>query len=382
MKGKKSITALAIVIALSLSAAGCADRRCPGESKIRELYRHSKDYNETAAFLAGLKISQRSPLYRLTLDPRYAAYRDSIGALWEQYRKKDLDNIEKWRRGHVHNAPDVIMYPFSGPDILNALAFFPGAEEFVMIGLEIPGASPDPFAFPGDAVYTELWKVKTALRTILQLNLFRTAEMHVDLKPEAFSGITGIMMFFLARYGYDILDVRRIYIDRAGACERVGPALHGPGCRGRRGRVQEAGGRAAPDSAFFQHRPFGPVALGPPGLLRVPGGEEAVHDASQVRFISPQLRHVPGFTIISPGRAAGTFYRRTAAFRSSIFPRGEWKISLYGTYRLLPIFANRFQRDLDTAIKTGSKGPLPFSFGYGFDPEKSNLMIAEPVKKL
>jgi hypothetical protein len=381
MNRTKSMAALVIAVTMSVMATTCADRRCPSESKIRELYRHSVDYNQTAAFIAGLKVSQRSPLYRLTRGPQYAAYRDSIGALWEQYRKKDLDNIEKWRRGHVRGTSGVIMYPFSGPDILNALAFFPGAEEFVMIGLETPGAAPDPFVFPGDAVYAELWRVKTALRTILQLNLFRTAEMHVDLKPESLSGITGLMMFFLARYGYDILDVKRVYIDRSGAVAEWDPRSTGRDAEGVEVVFRKRAGAPLQTARFFS------IDLSDPSLSVKRGFSSFL--AEKKRFTTllksaSYLLSYDTFQILRSYLLAGSEYvlQEDSGIPLKYFSGGEWKISLYGTYRLLPIFANRFQRDLDTAIKTGSKGLLPFSFGYGFDPEKSNLMIAEPAKKL
>jgi hypothetical protein len=375
------MAALAIVITLSMTAATCADRRCPSESKIRELYRHSRDYNETAAFLAGTRVSPRSPLYRLTQSDQYRIYRESIGALWEQYRKKDLVNIEKWKRGHIHgDGSGVIMYPFSGPDILNALAFFPGAEEFVMIGLEIPGAAPDPFAFPGDTVYTELWRVKTALRTILQLNLFRTQEMHADLKPESFSSITGIMMFFLARYGYDILEIRRIYVDRSGAVAEWDPRSTGRDAEGVEIVFRKRAGAPLQTARFFS------IDLSDSSLSVRRGFSAYLGGKRQfTTFIksASYLLSYDSFQILRSYLLAGSGYlvQEDSGIPLKYFSAGEWKISLWGRYRLLPIFTNRFQRDLDEAIRTQSKGLLPFSFGYGFDPEKSNLMVAEPAKK-
>ncbi len=377
MKRIKAPGSLALIIVLALSAASCADRRCPSESKIRKLYRHSRDFNETAAFLAGTRVSAGSPLYRLTRTDGYRAYRESIGSLWEQYRKRDLDNIESWRRTHIRNVSGVIMYPFSGPDILNALAFFPRAEEFVMIGLEDPGSAPDPFVFRGDAVYAELWRVKTALRTILQLNLFRTQEMHADLKPESFSSITGIMMFFLARYGYDILDVKRVYIDRTGALAEWDPRSWGRDAEGVEIVFRKKAGAPLQIARFFS------IDLSDSSLSQRRGFSAFIGGKKQfTTFIksASYLLSYDTFTVLRSYLLAGSGYivQEDSGIPLKYFSDGQWKISLYGSYRLLPIFANRFQQDLDAAIRSRSRGPLPFSFGYGFDPAKSNIMIAAP----
>lgn len=210
------------IAAMSIIVLSCGDARYLSESSITSRYRERYRLNQVARFLAGMQVDASSPYYATTISESYQRYRRHIDELWERYRSRNLSAIETWRRVNIKERGDgVVIYPFSGPDILNAVVFFPNAEEYVMIGLEDPGTVPDPLAFQPYAIHNELQKVRHALRTILQLNLFRTAEMYFDMRPESLSSITGIMMFFLARMEYDILSVRPVYIDGKGTLSAV-----------------------------------------------------------------------------------------------------------------------------------------------------------------
>ena len=64
------------------------------------------------------------------------------------------------------------------------------------------------------------------------------------------------------------------------------------------------------------------------------------------------------------------------------FPRDEWKLTFHGVYsKPVPLFAHRYQQDLSDAMRKHSTGPLPFSYGYNFGENESNLMLAERIRK-
>ncbi|OHD63025.1 MAG: hypothetical protein A2176_09375 [Spirochaetes bacterium RBG_13_51_14] len=377
---KNTISAAHLILiplaTVSLALVSCADGRYPSESNIRQRYKNIRSLNDTAAFLAGTEVNTASPLRPLVMSDQYRAYRESIGALWDQFRNGNLADIEKWRRSHLRDGEAAtVMYPFSGPDILNALAFFPDAEEFVMIGLETPGTAPDPLSFQGQAVYAELWRIRTALRTILRLNLFRTQEMHVDLRPESFGSVTGIMMFFLARYGYEILDVRRVYIDTAGDVAEWIPRQGDRDSEGVEFVFRKGAGAPLQTARFFS------IDLSDASLSLRRGFASFL--ASRNRFITfiksaSYLLSYDNFKISRSYLLACSrcIVQEDSGIPLKYFAENEWKISFYGAYRILPMFASRFQPELDAAMREKSKGHIPFSFGYGFDPKRSNIMIA------
>ncbi|OHD69031.1 MAG: hypothetical protein A2W19_17405 [Spirochaetes bacterium RBG_16_49_21] len=373
---KNRLTIATVLIALSF--AYCTDKRIIPESKIQSLYKNSRYLNDTAAFLAGIDPRPGSSLYPVTRNQEYGLYSKQIDGIWEQYRTHNLMKIEEWRKA---NMPDTgsgaVLYPFSGPDILNALAFFPDADRFIMIGLELPGNIPDPLHYKG-SVYAGLWGMKNALRTILQLNLFRTSEMMADFRSDSYSNITGIMMFFLARYGYDILDVRRIHIGRSGmiAYEPSKPAHRE--AEGVEFLFRKKKGSPVQTACFIS------ADLSDGSLSRLRGF--AAFLSTQKNFITftksaSYLLGYNNFTILRSFLLAGSrcIIQEDSGIPFKYFSASEWKISLYGTYRVIAIFSNRFQRALDAAMKIKSAGPLPFSLGYGFVPEKSNLMVAEKI---
>jgi hypothetical protein len=378
--GNRIIPVIA-AMTLALSFLQCTDRRIKSKSGIESLYRNSKYLNETAAFLAGTAIDPDSVLYPLTRDRRYESYSAQIGNIWEQCRTRNLLNIEKWRDANVPGrCPGTVMYPFSGPDVLNALAFFPGSGHFIMIGLEPPGNVPDPLHYKGGDVYAGLWRIKYALRTILKLNLFRTNEMMTDFVSEACSNTTGIMMFFLARYGYHILDIRRIYIGDSGM-----PVYDPPKSEMKITRGVEFIFRKNPDSPV-QTACYISADLSDRSLSLLRGFSSFLSmqkNFSTLIKSASYLLSYDNFTIMRSYLLAGSriIIQEDSGIPYRYFTPSEWRISLYGSYRVLEIFSHRFQRDLDDAMKEKSAGPLPFSFGYGFVPKKSNLMIAEKIQQ-
>lgn len=377
MKMKK-ITA--VLLFLSLAAISCTSRSAD-EARIQSRYRNAQQLNDTAAFLAGMDQRPGSRLGALTNNEEYRKYRQQIGQLWNEYKKQNLDNIESWRVKKVPAAASAtVMYPFSGPDILNALAFFPGAERYIMMGLESPGNIPDPLSLQGPALNAQLWKVKTALRTILQLNLFRTIEMMSDLKPDYFSSITGIMMFFLARSGYEILDIRQIWIDHRGEVKGGAPL--------------PAEMEAAGVEFIFRKKPGAPLQAArffsidlSDGSLSVRRGYSAFLNGHRdfITFIksASYLLSYDNFQIMRNYLLASStsIVQEDSGIPYKYFSDRDWTFSFYGTYRVIAQFANRFQRDLDPVMKAKSAGPLTFSFGYGFVREKSNIMIAKRAAK-
>ncbi len=361
------------IMALALLCS-CAVSCCGREERLHSRYKDSARLNETAAFIAGMELAPGSDLNVLTETEGYRRYRAAISAIWEGYRQRELIHIRSWSREHLATAEGgLVFYPFSGPDILNALAFFPDAEEILMVGLEIPGGVPDPRLIAHRRLVEELGRVRYSLRTLLQLNLFRTAEMMNDLRPGTLAGVCGVMMFFLARSGYQIMDMRPVCLSgrpAAGSSLCARGAAPGIEVVFRKGR-----GHPLRTARYFR---LDLSDKSPGGASDLAGYIER-HGAC-VTFIksASYLLHYDNFSVLRNLilSKSESIVQDDTGVPYRYFSGDEWSLRFYGNYRVLAMFSGRMQQDLAAEMKKRSAGALPFSFGYGFIPQKSNIMIA------
>jgi len=363
-----------LMLIVSGTILSCRDSKEVFEKRLKERYPRSAELNTYAAFIAGMDVPVSSPLYSLTQDTNYKRYRTYITRVWERYERRNLSKIKKWRKDHLSpGSPDTVLYPFSGPDILNALAFYPDAGEFIMIGLETPGTVPDISSMPQHRVTDNLWGMKKALRTLLLLNFFRTAEMQEDLRDNSFADITGVMMFFLARCGYEILDINHICID---AAAQVKPGSGETGSvQGVKFIFRKGDEQRLIKACFFS------ADLSDTGLAKHPEFLSFIKNRNAPATLLKSGSYLLGYDYFSTLRnhilqSGISVLQDDAGIPYRFFKPDEWNLRLYGRYRVLEMFSDRFQDDLALAMKGKNVQPLTFSYGYGFLPHKSNLMYA------
>ncbi len=367
----KRVFYTAVVCLMLLGAAGCREEAPEkSEERIRELYPGAAALNETAAFIAGLPLAETSAYAKLAASAEYALYRGRIDAMWARYVRNNLEKIESWRLANMAAERDTIFYPFSGPDILNAVAFFPDAREYVMMGLESPGSPPAPLSLAPWEVHRGLAGVRNALRTLLLLNLFRTAEMQADLRDNSISTTTGIMMFFLARSGREILDIRAVSVPASGRSDE------GAGVSGVEIRFRKGPGSPVQRALYLS------VDLSDESLGTKPEFVAFVREKCAATTFMKSASYLLSYDNFQTLRKlildrSRRIVQDDTAIPYKNFDEEQWEITLFGRYRVLEMFKGRFQSDLDRAVRQRSAGPLPFACGYGFIPSKSNLMIAK-----
>jgi hypothetical protein len=296
--------------------------------------------------------------------------------------------MRTWWTGRGPATYATVFYPFSGPDIANALALFPDAESYLMFGLEPPGAIPDLQAMDGDTISAGLTELKASLSTILQVNYFFTRSMEKQLGKGSFNSITGLLVFFLAMSDCEVTGARQIAIARGGTVVPV-TAADDLGISGARPRVpgvevtfRRAGGKPqtvryfmvnvadshlANSSADFmpylegQGR-FVTLIKAASYLMHKEGGSEPVHFA-QIRSLI--LAH------------SDLIVQDDSGVPLRLFARDRWTLQFHGSYAApTPEFARYLQKDLKVEMQRNSTGKLPFSYGYAYKPGESNLMTA------
>ena len=109
--------------------------------------------NDTARFLAGLPPSADSPLTPLTKDPNWQAHANRFNSIFAQQDRGHLGRVRAFSKARLTTTHDTMLYFFSGPDALHAVALFPNATTYVLAGLEPAGNIPpltEPAPLDGD----------------------------------------------------------------------------------------------------------------------------------------------------------------------------------------------------------------------------------------
>jgi len=320
--------------------------------------------DETARFLAGKSEPARTE--------SYAEYAKQIRTAWKHFQQPNLERMRSWWRGRAPATYSTVFYPFSGPDIGNALAFFPDADSYLLFGLEPPGAIPDVRAMHADAITAGLNELEASLSTLLQVNYFFTKDMEKKLGNGSFNSVTGLLFFFLAMSDCEVTGARKLAIGRV-------PGVEITFKRDRSSKVQTV-------RYFMVNVADTPLAKTSPDFLP--------YLESQGRFVTmiksaSYLMHEDGI----PEPAHFQHIRSLILSRSDfvvqddsgvplrLFARDTWKLRFHGRYAApTPEFERHLQKDLKVEMLRNSSGKLPFSYGYAYKPGESNLMTAERIQ--
>ena len=276
----------------------------------------------------------------------------------------------------------MIFYPFSGPDTINPLSFFEKGRDFIMFGLERPGVIPQPHKAIEKIIMRDLWQLNQALNNILTINFFVTKKMMRFMGENTLSSITGTMMFFLSRQKYEILYVRKIWLDNKAKI------------------IENTGNESKPKNGvngveiIFRKDKNAPVQ-------RLRYYQINIIDASLrkhknfVKYLNSQKTYttiIKSASYILHNREFGKIRNIILSKSSQIlqddsgvpllyYTKNLWKLTCFGYYlRPVYLFKGHFQKSLFDCVKKMSKGKLPFRYGYHYRPGESHLIFAEQIK--
>ena len=130
----KTLLAAIAVSAISLGA----NAQQPGDSIV------PCDANNLAQYLAGKSNEKFASIQG---SDHYQKYSKESSETWDELNQRLLNPIQKWSADSIpefYNDSTTCFYPFGGPDLIFAFTFFPGAQDYVLFGLEKPGELCDP----------------------------------------------------------------------------------------------------------------------------------------------------------------------------------------------------------------------------------------------
>jgi hypothetical protein len=366
----RTVAAFAAACSLASGAAATALPATPADARI----------TSTARLLAGV-APDYAPLERIATLDAWQTHRATMAPKWERLQRERLSVIETWRNQTLgSDAVDcrTLLYPFSGPDFLNAYLLFPRCDTYVMFGLEPPGTVPAFEGMSADEAGLFLKDMRVALTDFLERNYFITSRMAKQLQTPRLKGVLPLM---LASMG--LLDVRIIAVE---------PFDFGPGSEAAR----RAGRRAQGVKVTFSQAQIGkPQTL---YYLSLDATDKAL--AANPEFLPFLAQFGSSVTFLKSAsyllhgnEFAGT--RKVLLDTTDLLVQDDtgipyrylrergFEVRLFGRYaRPIRDFNYGYQHDLAAAYRTNGKvADLPFPFGYHWQDGRSGLILARGAAK-
>ncbi len=359
-------TALCLLWALPAQAAPESDR-----------------LTEIAQLLAGIEPAAPSAaLAPVTASPAWQAHRRASQA-GDRQLKARLTKMNAWQAAHLKPPPgagSALLYPFSGPDFVNAYALFPDADTYLFFSLEAPGEVPALERLDAKQLEGLFGDLRLALNDLVALNFFITPNMKENLQTSSLQGTVPVLMAMMG-----LLDLR---------VERVAPLDPWPELRT---AYQGAGARHPalplagvqidflnPRSGRHQHLEYLALDVSDRELHWYPGflGWLGSFEKPTVFLKSASyLLHGSNFRQLRRlirDRAAMVVQDDSGVPYAQLHEAG-FRVDLYGQYEQpVKLFENRYQRDLEQAFAvSGNRDSVPFPFGYNWRKDgKSGVIVA------
>ena len=336
--------------------------------------------NDTAHFLAGLPISEGSPLAALTQDPAWQRHATFFDQAWTKLDARQLAGIRNWEANYLPDALQpipTVFYLFSGPDFLYANQFFPNARTYILAGTEPIGSLPDVLRFAGPALDPVLQNLEKSLNSVLNFSFFITKDMKTDLQREELKGTLPIFYVFLARAGKTITDITFITLDKEGQPRITLPNETSkgltPGVR-----ITFAGPPDTPPQTLY----YFTTDLSDDGIRSHPGfmkfcarlgsGYSLLKSASYLMFENG-FNSVRNFLLSH----SAVILQDDSGIPISAFDPAQWSLRFFGTYiGPIEIFKQHFQPQLQATYQQIQPGPIEFGIGYRWSPRESTLIMA------
>ena len=335
----------------------------------------------TARVLAGFEPEIADD--RFTRLTEQKAWRDQIGACraGANKLKQRLTAIDAWRRENLGSemTGGTLVYPFSGPDFVNAYAMFPDCDNYVFFSLEEPGSPPELEQMDPARLTRTLADLRLALNDLVHLNFFITPNMEQQVRTSSLRGIAPVLLAMMA-----LLDLR---IERFSKVElwpeRVEAIAQLPAWK----------------------RPKLPMQAIQIDFVHPANGRNQTLWYFSLDASDSQLKHYPEFVewlrefrdpVVLLKSASyllhGEHFKQVRSFildRASQIVQDDtgipyrmladdpWKVALHGQYEQpVDLFKKRYQTDLASAFSklTASKN-VPFPFGYNWRTRGNSFVI-------
>ena len=190
-----NLTYRLLAFSFAVTLVGVSERLQAGETDF------NRRATATAQILAGITPNPVEPeLKRLVETDVFKEHQQWMTSNWSKVRGR-IQTIETWRSQEIRlsgTQKKNLLYPFSGPDFLNAYTFFPEHSRYVFFSLERPGTLPDLESVTPAQFAKLLQDVRSAFRDIFERNYFITSYMTKQLTTPWIRGTVPVMATMMA----------------------------------------------------------------------------------------------------------------------------------------------------------------------------------------
>ncbi len=365
-----ALTGLMMLVGLASSA----------RAEVQEFNRRA---TATAQIMAGISPAGSDlALERRTKLDAFVEHQKWMAVQWSQARGR-ISAMQDWRSREINipgTAQKTLLYPFSGPDFLNAYTLFPDHSQYIFFSLERPSSLPDLESVTPVQFSKLLEDVRNAFRDIFQRNYFITDYMSKQLTTPWIRGTVPVMATMMALMNQRIIRIEPVdlFPELTRAYEARDTVKHPRMImRGVRIVFVSAGGGAQQQLYYFSVDATDKALEFYPGFLEWVGQHRP---ASALLKSASYLLHDNQFEKTRNMILAAADYvvQDDTGIPYRFLHQAPWQVRLYGRYNK-PIKSLRYgyQADLKGAYKEKSDlAELPFPFGYHWRGKQSGLMIA------
>ena len=309
----------------------------------------------------------------------WSKYAREIDRLFERADTFRFKKMKLWANNELIKDQTVktVFYPFSGPDFLNADIFYPDADQYILIGMEPVGSLPDISRMSPSSVKSYLGMINNSLKDVFKRSYFITARMSSDLGKTQVNGITPLMSLFIKRTGHQIVSIHLVGIDSSGNCQNI------DSIKNRKNII--TGVRVdflSPSKNKIQSVLYFRTDISDKGLEANPGFNAYLSQLPQSYSYlkaASYLMHSDNFKMIRNVifDKSLTILQDDSGIAYKYFDKSTWNISLYGVYvKPKDEFKYINEPDLKKAYSLAKYRPVPYSLGYNWRTDHSNLLYA------